>query len=348
VTDHADEHDRAHGAACQEAGGPARHSHSHSHGHGHGHSHSHGHSHGPGLARAGARHRNRLFVSFLLIATFFVVEAVGGVLTNSLALLSDAGHMLTDVVGMGMALAAIQLATRHERGRHDRPTPSSHTFGLYRLEILAAFVNALLLFGVAIWVLVEAVRRLTGEPEVLAVPMLVVAVIGLVVNLVALALLRGGSGESLNVEGAYLEVLADTVGSVGVIVAAVLLEVFGWTWADPVFGAAIGLWILPRTWHLGRQAVHVLLQAAPPGIDLHQLETELRALPGVIDVHDLHVWTLTSEMDAASAHLMTADGADSHLVLDQARALLAERHQITHGTFQVEPDTHTGCAELHW
>ncbi|MEX2420718.1 MAG: cation diffusion facilitator family transporter, partial [Actinomycetota bacterium] len=181
-----------------------------------------GHDHGTGAMRAGARHQKRLAISFVLILVFFVVEAVGGILTNSLALLSDAGHMLTDVIGLGMALAAIQLATRHER----RDDTGQNTFGLYRLEILAAFVNALLLFGVAIYVLVEAARRLTGEPEVLGIPMLVVAVLGLVVNLVAFALLREGSKESLNVEGAYLEVLADTLGSVGVIIAAILLEVF--------------------------------------------------------------------------------------------------------------------------
>jgi cobalt-zinc-cadmium efflux system protein len=289
-----------------------------------------------------------LLVSFVLIGGLFVVEAAAGFWTNSLALLSDAGHVLTDVLGLGMALAAIQLATRHERSRSSRSRPSAHTFGLYRLEILAAFVNALLLFGVALWVLVEAARRLSDDSEVHTGGMLVVAVVGLAVNLVALALLQQGSGESLNVEGAYLEVLADTIGSVGVIVAAVLLRVFGWEWVDPVFAAIIGVWILPRTWRLGGQAVRILLQAAPPGVDLHQLEQELRALPGVIDVHDLHVWTLTSEMDAASAHLMAGEGADHHRILDEARTLLSDRHQIAHATFQVEPETHTGCAEVHW
>jgi cobalt-zinc-cadmium efflux system protein len=315
--------------------------------HGRAHDHAHDHAHGPSLARAGERHRGRLAIAFVVIATFFVVEAVAGFLTGSLALLSDAGHMLTDVVGLGMALAAIQLATRFERGRRGGRT-SNHTFGLYRLEILAAFVNALLLFGVAIWVLVEAVRRLTGEPEVLGVPMLVVAVLGLVANLVAFVLLREGSTESINIEGAYLEVLADTVGSVGVIVAAILLEAFGWTWADPVVAAAIGVWILPRTWRLGRRAVRILLQAAPPGIDLDGLHVALATIEGVVDVHDLHVWTLTSDMEAASAHLVARDGADHHAVLDQARHLLVERYGIDHGTFQVEPETHEGCREITW
>ena len=307
--------------------------------------HDHGHSHGAGALRAGARHQRRLAIAFGLIASFFFVEAVGGVLTNSLALLSDAGHMLTDVIGLGMALAAIQLATRHARRDDDG---GQHTFGMYRLEILAAFVNALLLFGVAVWVLVEAARRLGDEPDVLGGPMLVVAVLGLAVNLVAFALLREGAAESINVEGAYLEVVADTLGSVGVILAGVLLQVFGWTWVDPVVGAALGLWILPRTWRLGGQAVRILLQSAPPDLDVAQIRTDLESLPGVVGVHDLHVWTLTSEMESASAHVVVAVGIDTHGVLDQARDLLQDRHHIDHATLQIEPADHTGCDEISW
>ena len=275
-----------------------------------------------------------------------MVEAVAALLTNSLALLSDAGHMFTDVLGLGMALAAIQLATRFE-ARQGTAT-HSHTFGLYRLEILAAFVNALLLGAVALWVVIEAVQRLFAPAEVLSAQMLAVAVGGLAVNLVAFALLRAGAEESINVEGAYLEVLADTVGSVGVIAAAVLVRAFEWGWVDPLAGIAIGVWILPRTLRLGRQAVRILLQAAPPHVDVAALGAELTAIDGVVDVHDLHVWTLTSDMEAASAHLMTADGVDTHGVLDQARHLLAERYGISHGTFQVEPASHQGCHELSW
>jgi len=311
----------------------------------HRHDGGHGHSHGPSLANAGARHLRPLAISFGLIAVFFVVEAVAGVVTGSLALLSDAGHMLADVVGLGMALAAITLAGRHARGEGRN---RQHTFGLYRLEILAAFVNALLLVGVAAWVLVEAVRRLREPPEVLTGPMLVVAVLGLIANLVVFALLREGAKESLNVEGAYLEVVADALGSVGVIVAAVLLAAFDWRWVDPVVGALVGVWILPRTFHLGRQAVRILLQSAPPGLDVAALEAELAALPGVVDVHDLHVWTLTSDMEAASAHLMTAPDVDAHGVLDRARALLQDRYAIDHTTFQVEPQTHDGCDDVTW
>lgn len=307
-------------------------------------SHEHDdHAHGPSLARAGERHLRPLTISFVLIAVFFVVEAVAGFVTGSLALLSDAGHMLTDVVGLGMALAAIRLASRfatREAGHH--------TFGVYRLEILAAFVNSLLLFGVAIWVLIEAGRRLADEPEIEGLGMLIVAVLGLAVNLIAFVLLRDGSKESLNVEGAYLEVLADTLGSVGVIVAAIAVEAFGWWWADPLIGALVGVWILPRTWRLGRKAIRVLLQAAPEGFDLEGLRRDLAAIDGVVDVHDLHVWTLTSEMDAASAHLVASDGSDHHGVLDEARELLGRRYGIDHGTFQVEPESHAGCSDVTW
>jgi cobalt-zinc-cadmium efflux system protein len=319
--------------------------------HDHGDDRGHAHAHGPALARAGARHARPLAIAFGLIAAYFVVEVVAGFVTNSLALLSDAGHMLTDVVGLGMALAAIQLATRFERagGRAETAAaPSRHTFGLYRLEILAAFVNALLLFGVAIVVLVEAIRRLFDDPEVLGVPMLVVAVIGLAVNLVAFALLREGQAESLNVHGAYLEVLADTLGSVGVIIAALALELFGWSWVDPVIAAVLGLWILPRTYRLGARAVRILLQSAPRHFDLAGLRHDLGSIPGVVDVHDLHVWTLTSEMEAASAHLVAAEGTDHHAVLDQARSMLADQYRIAHGTFQIEPASHTGCTEIEW
>ncbi|MGI9597261.1 MAG: cation diffusion facilitator family transporter [Acidimicrobiales bacterium] len=326
----------------RDHGDPSDRGDGHRHG---GHGSDHGHSHGVSLARAGARHVKRLTAAFAIIAVFFVVEAVAGVLTNSLALLSDAGHMLTDVIGLGMALAAIQLASRFA----SRTTGlSSHTFGLYRLEILAAFVNALLLFGVAIWVLVEAVRRLGSAPEVLAGPMFVVAVLGLLANIVAFWLLRDGSQESINIEAAYLEVLADLIGSVGVIIGAILLRFFGWTWVDPVIGALIGLWILPRTWRLGRNAVRILLQAAPAHIELDRLHRELEHIDGVSDVHDLHVWTLTSEMEAASAHLVTTEGTDPHGVLDQARALLQTDYGIEHGTFQIEPDTHVGCHDVTW
>lgn len=279
--------------------------------------------------------------ALVLLATFMVVEAVAGVLTGSLALISDAGHTLTDVIGVSMALAAIHLADRAEQRRHQ-------TFGLYRLEILAALANAVLLFGVALYVLVEAIRRFAQPAEVLGIPMLVVACLGLIANLVAFGLLREGSRQSLNIQGAYLEVLADTLGSVGVILAAVVLEVTGWTWVDPAVALGIGLFILPRTWRLGRQAVRILVQAAPPRIDLDALQTSLSIIDGVVDVHDVHVWTLTSDMDVASAHLMVRRGTDTHGVLDKAREALRDGYAIDHATFQIEPDDHRGCDEVSW
>ncbi len=312
-----------------------------------GHDHDHA-----GIGRAGERHRGRLFAAFVIIAAFFVVEAVAGFWTNSLALISDAGHMLTDVVGLGMALAAIQLASRFaERGDGDGAddgASSSHTFGLYRLEILAAFVNALLLFGVALWVFVEAVRRLFDQPEILTGAMLTVAIVGLIANLIAFLLLREGAEESIAIEGAYLEVLADTVGSVGVIIAALLMRWFGWAWVDPVVAALIGLWIVPRTFRLGRRAVRILLQAAPEHLAIDEVALALAAIDGVVDVHDLHVWTLTSDMDAASAHLVASEGVDHHHVLDQARSVMGGRFGIDHGTFQVEPESHEGCGDVDW
>lgn len=291
----------------------------------------------------------RLAAAFFLTLAFLVVEVIAGLATNSLALLSDAGHMVTDVIALGMAWAAINIASRFSRS--DRTdSASGHTFGLYRLEILAAFVNALLLFAVAVWVVVESVRRLVSNDgaEVLSGPMLVVAVVGLVVNAISYFLLRDAAHDSLNLQGAYLEVLADAIGSVGVIIASLLLWRFGWTWVDPVVAIAIGCWILPRTWHLGADAGRILLQSAPRGFDIAELRGQLERISGVVEVHDLHVWTLTSEMDAASAHLVAADGADFHSILDQAHELFVNRYQIDHGTFQIEPQSHTVCQNLTW
>jgi cobalt-zinc-cadmium efflux system protein len=275
------------------------------------------------------------------VGTVFVLEAVAGIATGSLSLLSDAGHMLTDVIGLGMALAAIHLANRAGTG-------GGRSFGLYRLEILAAFANAILLFGVAGYVLFEAISRIGDPPEIATGTVLVVASIGLVVNVVAWRLLRPGAAESVAVEGAYVEVVADLIGSVGVIVAAATIAVTGWQWVDAFAGAVLGVWILPRAWRLGRQTLRVLLQAAPPGLDLAAVRSDLAGVDGVVDVHDLHVWTLTSEMDVASAHVMVAADTDAHAVLDQARSILADRYGVSHATLQVEPDDHTGCEEVTW
>jgi cobalt-zinc-cadmium efflux system protein len=271
-----------------------------------------------------------------------LVEAVAAFGTGSLALLSDAGHMFTDVLGIAMALAAIT-ATRRADADPQR------TFGLYRLEVLAALGNAVLLSGVAVYVLVEAARRFGDPPQVSTGPMLAVAVLGLLANVAAFALLRDGAKESLNLRGAYLEVLGDLLGSVGVIAAAALIAVTDWWWADPLVAVAIGVFILPRTWRLGRAAVRILVQAAPEHLQVTAVHDRLAAVPGVVEVHDLHVWTLTSGMEVASAHLTMAADAEAGVVLLAARSALREDFHIEHATLQVEPGTSAGpCGPSGW
>jgi len=301
----------------------------------------HGHDHGDALRRTAARNVGRLWVALALTVTFVVVEAVTAVVAGSLALLSDAAHMLTDGVAIALALGSIVVANRASK-------EGSRTFGLFRLEILASLLNAVLTFAVAGYVLFEAAVRLSeGGSSVESGPMLVVAVAGLAVNLIVFLMLRDGAQDSLAVRGAYVDAMADAAGSVGVIVAAVVIALTGWDPIDPIVAAVIGVWILPRAWRLAASALRVLLQVAPAHVDLDAIRNELMALPGVVDVHDLHVWTLTSEMDVASAHVMVGPEADTHSVLDQARVLLLE-HEIAHATIQVEPDDHAGCAELNW
>lgn len=304
--------------------------------------HGHGHGHGGDAASASGRYVRRLAIAFGVLAAFLVLEVVVGLATSSLALLSDAGHMFTDVLGIGMALAATTAARRG--GRDDR-----RTFGLYRAEVLAALANAVLLFAVAGWVLVEAIGRFADPPDVPGLPVMLAAAAGLVANLVAFALLREGAKESLNLRGAYLEVLADTVGSVGVLIAGAVTLLFGWRYADPIVAIGIGLFVLPRTWSLGRQAVRILVQAAPAEVDVAAIRTDLAELDGVLDVHDVHIWTLTSGMEVGSAHLGVDGRCDPAVVLSTAQTLLAQRHRVAHFTLQVEPPgARTGCHEISW
>lgn len=270
-----------------------------------------------------------------------VVEFVAGVLTGSLSLISDAGHMATDALGLGMALAAIVVANR-------AASNNRRTYGLYRLEILAALANAILLLVIGFYVIFETIKRLQQPTEVLTGPMLVVAVLGLLVNIAGWRLLRVGAEESINVKGAYYEVMADLAGSVGVIIAALVMIFTGWPYADALFAGLIGLLILPRAWSLGRNALRILVQAAPQDVDMASVRSDLSSIDGVVDVHDLHIWTLTSDMDVATVHIMTTENADAHPVLDSARTILEDRHGIAHATLQVEPETHHGCAEVSW
>jgi cobalt-zinc-cadmium efflux system protein len=287
-----------------------------------------GHSH-PTAASAGGRHRRPLTIAFFLTASYMVVEFVVGFSVNSLALISDAAHMGTDVLGLGMALAAITLASR--------PATQQRTYGLYRLEVLAALANGILLFAVAGYVLYEAIRRFSEPPDVPGLPLLITAVVGLIINLISFRLLTAGSKESLNVKGAYLEVMGDLLGSIGVIVAAIILFTTGWAYADPIIGVGIGLFILPRTFKLTRQALRILLEVAPPEIDMEAVRADVLAVPGVEEIHDLHVWTITSGMESASGHIVLKEGAEYGPVLDGVLAVLREKHHIDHATIQCEP-----------
>lgn len=277
---------------------------------------------------AAGGHRQRLVAVFALTLAIFAVELVGGLMSNSLALLADAGHMFTDVAGIGLALLAIWFA--------GRPANQERTFGYLRLEILAAVMNAVLLFGIAAFVLFEAWQRLASPPEVASGLMLAIALVGLGANGVSLFLLRDAQKGSLNMRGAYLEVGGDLLGSGAVIVAALVITLTGWLQADAVASVLIGLLILPRTYHLLRQAVDVLLEATPKGIDLGEVRTHILQAGGVEDVHDLHAWTITSGMNVVSAHVTLEPGADAPAVLDELCRCLSRDFDIEHSTFQLE------------
>jgi cation diffusion facilitator family transporter len=296
--------------------------------------HDHGHAHGT----VAAAHRGRLGVVLGLTGVVFVVEVVGALVSGSLALLADAGHMATDALGIGMALTAVTLAQRPARGRR--------TFGLQRVEVLAAVANGLLLLGVGGYVLVQAVRRIGDPPEIHSGWMLAVATLGLLVNLGSLALLRGGQGESLNTRGAYLEVLGDALGSVAVIAAAVVIATTGWTGADVVASLVVGCLVLPRAWSLLREALDVLLETAPRGVDLEEVRAHVLGVSGVLAVHDLHAWTITSGQPVLSAHVVVTEEvlADGHggRVLDALCACLGAHFDLEHCTFQLESAGHQG------
>ncbi|GAA1725172.1 cobalt-zinc-cadmium efflux system protein [Dietzia kunjamensis subsp. schimae] len=300
-----------------------------------------GHSHGRPSGHAGARYRVRLGITFALTAAFFGVELVAGLVSGSLALLSDAGHMGADVVALGAALLATVVATRPDAS-------GRRTFGRYRVEIFASGLAVLIMLGMGVYVLIEAVGRLGSDVSVATGTMLVVGALGLVINVISLLLLRSGSDESLAVRGAYLEVLADAAGSVGVIVAALLMRATGSTVWDLVVAVAIAVFIVVRAVVLGRQVVAVLAQHAPAGVDPVEVEAQLGALRDVEEVHDLHLWTLTSGMDVGTVHLVVDSVADHSEVLGEARRVLLEEHGIEHVTVQIETAGVGGCRELGW
>lgn len=295
--------------------------------------HDHGHAHGGADVRV-----SRMVLGAAILAAFFVVELVTALLIDSIALLADAGHMLTDLVAMFMGLTAVLLA------KHG-PASASRTYGWHRAEVFTAVANAVLLLGVAGFILYEAVERLGDAPDVPGVPMIVVALAGLAANVVVMLLLRSSSGDSLAVKGAYMEVVADTVGSVGVLIAGIVTVTTRWPYADVVVAVFVALWVLPRAISLARSALRILSESSPSHIDVDELRTALASVRGVTDVHDLHVWTLVPGRDMATAHV-TCSG-DSARVLSDTRAVLAARG-LEHATVQVEPpegdcDEHGRC-----
>ncbi|PZO19845.1 MAG: cation transporter [Burkholderiales bacterium] len=270
-----------------------------------------------------------LRVALVLTGGFMLAEVIGGFMLNSLALLSDAAHMFTDVAALAIALAAIRVARRAADNRR--------TFGYHRFEILAAAFNALLLFGVAAYILFEAWQRWSNPPAVQTTGVLVIAVLGLIVNLVSMRLLNAGKDASLNVKGAYLEVWSDLLGSVGVIVGALVIRFTGWNWVDTVIAVAIGLWVLPRTWILLRETVNILLEGVPDGVDLAAVRQALLGLRGVLALHDLHIWAVTSGKTSLSVHIVHgAPGVDAAGLLVAVRALLVAQFGIAHITVQLE------------
>ncbi|MFB7287085.1 cation diffusion facilitator family transporter [Actinacidiphila glaucinigra] len=304
-----------------------------------GHAHGHGHPHGPGSVPTGtaaAAYRGRLRMALGITLLILVAEVAGSALTGSLALLADAGHMATDAAGLAMALVAIHFA--------NRPPSERRTFGLARAEILSAVANAVLLFGVGAFIFYEAVRRLITPTEVEGGLTVVFGAIGLVANSVSLLLLMRGQRESLNVRGAFLEVMADALGSLAVVVAALVILVTGWQRADPVASILIGLMIVPRTWKLLREAIDVLLEAAPKDVDMADVRAHILALPGVAGLHDLHVWTITSGMPVLSAHVVVSrdvlDAVGHEKMLHDLQGCLGTHFDVQHCTFQLEPVGH--------
>ena len=279
-------------------------------------------------ASAGAQNRGRLRIVFLLTASYMVIEFIGAAISGSLALLADAAHMLTDVGGLGLALLAIWFAAR--------PATTGHSYGFYRTEILAAMVNGLVLLGIGIYILYEAWKRFSNPPEVGSVTVIIVAIFGLAINVTGAILLRSGSAESLNVQGAFLEVVADLLGSIGVIVAGVIMLTTGWWYADPIFSIVIGLFIVPRTYQLLKGAVIILMEGTPTGIDPVAVEATILADPDVESVHDLHVWSITSGLAAMSSHARISSSADGDAVLTRLGAALTESYDLHHTTIQIE------------
>lgn len=288
----------------------------------------HGHDHHR-VDRSTAN-KKRLALTFFLAATYLIAEVIGGLLTNSLALLADAGHMLSDVAALALSYFAVWIA--------DRPSPAEKTYGYHRAEILAALANGAGLVAISIYIFVEAFQRFREPPEVLGAPMMWIAVGGLLVNVLCLWILHSGRRESLNIRGAWLHVLTDAFGSVGAIVAGILIWQFDWKWADPAASVAIGILVVISSWRLLAESVSVLMESAPLGVDVDEIRTAILETPGVTGVHSLHVWTITSGLDSLSAHVVINEAQKHGDLLKQLRTMLHERFGIDHITIQIEPE----------
>jgi cobalt-zinc-cadmium efflux system protein len=291
-----------------------------------GHDHASGSGLGVDLSRAGSKRALRLVL--VLTTAFLVAEVVGGIVADSLALLADAGHMLSDALSLGVALFAAWLA--------GRPGGPSRTFGFRRAEILAALLNGVTLVAISIWIFVEAGMRFSDPPDVEAGLMLAIAIGGLLINLVSARILYGHSGESLNVSAAFRHVIADLLGSVGVIVAALVILATGWDYADPAISIGIGVLILGSSWSILRDSVQILLEGSPPGTDVEQVGMAMAAVPGVKEVHDLHVWTITSGFPALAAHVLVDRDTDCHATRRDLERMLEARFGLGHTTLQVD------------
>ena len=282
---------------------------------------------------AGYKNKKQLKFVLLLTGSYLVAEVIGGIVTKSLALLADAGHMLTDVGGLALALFAINMT--------QRAASPKRTYGYYRAEILAALTNAVVLIGISLYILYEAYQRFRNPPEVSSKAMLIVASIGLVINIIGMLILRKGSQQSLNMKGAYFEVLSDMLTSIGVIIAAIIMLTTGWYYADPIISAGIGLFILPRTWILLKDAVGVLLEGTPSDVNIASLKETILKIEGVIDLHDLHVWSLTSGMNAMSAHVAIKEGVSAKKMMEDIQATIKAGFKIEHTTIQVDETGYT-------
>ena len=295
-----------------------------------------GHDHSHAAVTEG--NAKKLTIALILTTTFLVIEFIAGIITQSLALLSAAAHMFTDAAALAIALAAIQIAKR--------PADNKRTFGYQRFEILAALFNASMLFFVAMYILYEAYQRFTQPPEIQSIGMLVVASIGLVINLISMKILMSSATESLNMKGAYLEVLSDALGSVGVIIGAVIIYFTNWYWVDTIIAVAIGFWVLPRTWILLKQSINILLEGVPEEVDIEKLRNDLLALDGVESIHQLKVWAITSKNIHLTVHLF-APNADRKQLHYAAAEMLSHEHGIAEVTLQIEDDAEMNCQHTH-